>query len=283
MDHYAEAADVLRRRDRDRYLADLYAPEPARKHLFALHAFAADIARVRQVVREPALGEIRLQWWRDALMSGDAAGHPLAAALLETMAALKLPAAALDLVIESRIFDLYDDGLPTLDDLEGYAGETASAVLQLSAIVLAEGRDPGSADASGHAGVAETLVAVLRLLATDPAAAAKYIPDQMLEEHGVERGQLAARQSTPGVVALCRALRVQARRHLDQAAVAAGRLPPSLSPAYLLLAVAGARLDRMERNAANPFHTSDLTPWRRQWIIWRAARVRARAAPPLPT
>ena len=53
--------------DRDRYLADLFAPADARPHLFALHAFNVEIARVRGKVSEPMPGEIRLQWWREHL------------------------------------------------------------------------------------------------------------------------------------------------------------------------------------------------------------------------
>ena len=38
--------------------------------------------------------------------------------------------------LDARIFDLYDDPMPTRNDLEGYSGETASALIQLAAIVL---------------------------------------------------------------------------------------------------------------------------------------------------
>ena len=55
------------RADRDRYLADLFAPEAARPHLFALHAFNARLRGSATASSEPTLGEIRLQWWRDAL------------------------------------------------------------------------------------------------------------------------------------------------------------------------------------------------------------------------
>ena len=39
-------------------------------------------------------------------------------------------------ILEARIFDLYDDPMPSRTDLEGYCGETASAVIQLAAMVL---------------------------------------------------------------------------------------------------------------------------------------------------
>ena len=40
---------------------------PRAMDLLALAAFHGEIARIPQTVREPAVGDIRLQWWRDAL------------------------------------------------------------------------------------------------------------------------------------------------------------------------------------------------------------------------
>ncbi len=42
---YCEA--LVRTADRDRYLASLFAPAAARRHLHALYAFAREISRVR--------------------------------------------------------------------------------------------------------------------------------------------------------------------------------------------------------------------------------------------
>ena len=72
----------------DRYFAATLAPAVLRYDLIVLAAFAAEIARVPGQVREPLAGEIRLQWWRDALIGGSseaAAGHPVATAMRATM------------------------------------------------------------------------------------------------------------------------------------------------------------------------------------------------------
>ena len=39
-------------------------------------------------------------------------------------------------MLDARIFDLYDDPMPSTQRLEGYCGETASALIQLAAMVL---------------------------------------------------------------------------------------------------------------------------------------------------
>ena len=69
-----------------------------RPHLFALYAFNFEIARVRDSVREALPGEIRLQWWRDALQGearGDVRANPVAAALDDTIVRFRLPRQAL--------------------------------------------------------------------------------------------------------------------------------------------------------------------------------------------
>jgi phytoene synthase len=272
MDNYAEAADLVRKRDRDRYLADLFAPAQPRRHLFALHAFAADVARIKDTVSDPTLGEIRLRWWRDAIVAGEGAGHPIAGALVDTMRAFALPAAAFEMLLEARIFDLYDDPMPTLDDLEGYAGETTSCLFQLSALVLDQGGDSSSTDAAGHGGVAEVVVDVLRALARNPGSAAKYVPDTLLDKHGLDRARLAAPTPDPAVIALLAELRAVARGHLDKARAVAALLPVAVRPAFLPLALVEARLTGLERRAERPFEPVEIAPWRRQWILWRAAR-----------
>ena len=131
--------EAVRAADRDRYLTALYAPADKRDALFALYAFNAEIAGVRDRIHEALPGEVRLQWWRDVIAadSGEAAaGHPLAEALKATIAAYNLPKQAFDNYLEARIFDLYDDPMPSRTDLEGYCGETAGALIQLAAMVL---------------------------------------------------------------------------------------------------------------------------------------------------
>ncbi len=71
---------VARDGDPDRYASALFAPRPAREPLFALYALNVELARAAEQVSEPQLGEIRLQWWREALdraAAGEDTGNPL--------------------------------------------------------------------------------------------------------------------------------------------------------------------------------------------------------------
>jgi phytoene synthase len=273
MDAYAHCSETVRERDRDSYVAALFAPEPVRKHLLALDAFSGEVARVRDAVSEPALGEIRLQWWRDALASGDAGGHPIATALLETVRTFALPLAAFEMLLDARSFELYDDPMPSLRDLEGYAGETASSLLHLAATILAEGHNPESATAAGHGGVALAMVAIMRALPLHASRRQCYLPDDLVTAHALDREALFAGRPTPELAAVLAEMRSLARTHLAEAERAVEDIAAEIKPAFLPLALVGPYLDRMEGADDDPFTRAvALAPWRRQWLIWQRAR-----------
>ena len=93
---YAHCEAELRAHDGERWLACLFADATKRQHLHALYAFSLDVARIRELVSDPRPGEIRYQWWRDAFEGearGDIVAHPVAHAILDTMAKFRLPRA----------------------------------------------------------------------------------------------------------------------------------------------------------------------------------------------
>ena len=273
---YEHCASELRTGDRDRWLACLFAPEAARKHLHALYAFNLDVARIREIVSDPMPGEIRYQWWRDAIEGearGDTSAHPVAAALLDTIDRFRLPPAALTNLVDARTFDLYDDAMPGLRQLEGYCGETSSALIRLVCIMLAGGKDPGAADAAGHCGLAYALMGLLRALPWHAARGQVYLPSDLLVRHGVSREDIIAGKMTPGLGAALAEMRATARDHLAKGLADLQDARRELKPAFLPVVLVEPYLKRMERSDFNPFRTpADLPQWRRQWILWRAAR-----------
>jgi phytoene synthase len=275
MDAFAECANVVRDLNRDRYLADLFAPEASRKHLFALHAFNAEVAAIRDRVTDPRLGEIRLTWWKDALPDGGR-GHPIAAALAETITAFHLPFDAFERLLRARVFDLYDDPMPSLNDLEGYAGDTASAVFQLGAIILAGGRNPGTAELSGHAGVAQTIAGILRGLAGDPVRNRSFIPADLAARHRLDLTSVTRDASSVELKAVVEDLVRDARRHLAAARTYLASSDPVVRPTYLPLALVEPYLARVDRAGFDPRRAgADIPQWRKQWQLWRASRSAA--------
>lgn len=242
--------ELVRGQDRDRYLSALYAPDDRRGALLALFAFNAEIASIRDRVSEPMPGEIRLQWWRDVIASGDpqaGAGHPVAEALLAAIGTYRLPQAAFDNYLEARIFDLYDDPMPSRTDLEGYCGETASALIQLAALVLDAPEAASHAELAGHAGCAQAITGLLQLLPMHRVRGQCYVPRDILAAAGMTPEEFVADGGSQRSALVVQAMIALAREHHGAFARQAGAMPASLRPAFLPLALTGAYLDRLER------------------------------------
>lgn len=273
-DPYAHCEALVRTADKDRYLAGLFAPAAARGHLYALYAFASEIARVREAAREPLPGEIRLQWWRDAL-AGDARGevlaNPIAAALIDTVARCGLPTPPLIGLIDAHGFDLYDDAMPGVGDLDRYAEHTSVTLFALAAKILG-GAESGDAiaAAAAPAGIAYGVAQRLRGFPRDIVHRQLFVPLDLLRQHGVTREEIEARQNTAGLRAALAALRNHARAAFDRFRAAAHGVPEACAPAFLVAALVPALLVRLD--AADPFRPVEMPQWGRQWVLWRAAR-----------
>ena len=275
----AGAGDMLaqlRDLDRDRYLACLLMPEGARADIATLYLFNAEIAAIRERVSEPLPGEIRLQWWRDVIAGdrgSEAAAHPLAQALLEVVARHRLPQAALERLLEARLFDLYDDPMPDRAAYEQYAGETGSALMQLTALILDPAGAPTLADACGHAGIALAVAGHLMLLPLHRRRGQVFLPGDLLTATGLDRESFLTSDDPLRAGAAVSAFVAFGREHLAAARTAlagahgAGRhavLPAAIAPNVF------ARADRMgARCLTDPPQPSLLS---RQWRLWRASR-----------
>jgi phytoene synthase len=259
----AYAAQYLRDNDRDRYLATLVLPAPKREAVTALYAFNADIASVRERVTQPPAGEIRLQWWTDALLGqghGNVRQNPLADALLSVIAEYGLP--PLTRMITARRFDLYQDPMPDLATFEGYAGETVSALYQLGAMILNGGRPVEFGDAAGHLGVAHALIGHLRAFGYNASQGRIFLPWDVFAICGVTEGEVLAGQQSDGIAVALTKLSETAADHLRKADVAITGLPRELRAVFAPRAVLAAQLKRIDIDT--PFQrTDDLPDWRK--------------------
>jgi phytoene synthase len=280
-DAFDHCEELVRAGDKDRFLATLFAPQKYRRALHALYAFNLEVARTRELAREPMPGELRLQWWRDALAGlghGEAGTHPVAAAMRDVIVRYRLPPAVMTDLIDARAFDLYDEPMPSLAALDRYAAQTSSAVIGLAARILSDGNDPKLGALGSHAGIAYALAGLLRALPIHAARGQVYLPADVMRRHGAERADVLAGRETTEFRAALAELRLVARRHLGSARALLGSVSPAAAPALLPVALVRPALDRMERRGYRPFHPADIPQWRRQWALWRAARSDLRTA-----
>lgn len=272
--NFEHCAALVREADRDRYLATLLAPAEHRDALFTLYAFNVEIARVRELAREPMPGEIRLQWWREMLLGerdGEAAAHPVAAALRATLAKHALPVERLLDLIEARSFDLYDDPMADFAELEGYARQTAGTIYEFAARILAGDIGAGV----GLALEAAQAQVIADLLVNFPRHAARhqlYVPLEVLKTYGADYADVFAARATSELRGALADMRLRARSHLTHVGDNLTTISADAWPAFLPLAPLRSVLLAMERPDYDPFRPPIPAPWRRQWRIWRAAR-----------
>lgn len=269
-----QSGQSLRDLDRERYLTTLYAPTGKRAALTALYVFNAEIAAIRDKVREPMAGEIRLQWWRDALAAGAETGNPVADTLIATIREHRLPQPAFERMLEARIFDLYDDPMPDCATLEGYCGETASTLIQLAAMILDSRTAQNWADAAGHAGCAMAIAGMLRLLPIHRSRGQCFVPQDVLGSVGTTSEAFIAGNDREAAGRAVSAMGALSREHLVKFASYAKGLPPVLRPAFLPVAPVGAHLKSvLARPAAAAGQSRSASGIRSQLaIMHRAAR-----------
>ncbi len=126
---------LVRRVDEDRWLASRFAPAAVRERLIAIYAVNYEIARTAEIVSEGPLGDIRLEWWREALAEVGAGttprAHPALVALHRTLRRGEA-AAIFEEIIAARSKDLKPAPFMTWDALESYIDATAGGVMRLA-------------------------------------------------------------------------------------------------------------------------------------------------------
>ena len=205
-DDLKACAALVQRADPDRFMAIMAAPVPARPVLFAIYALNVEVARVPWVASEAMIGEIRLQWWRDAL--GEiAAGTPVRPhVVLTPLARILSPENATDLdgMILARRWDIYKDPFTDTPDLNRFIQQTTGTLIGVAAQSLGQADTGVVADFAYGVGLANWLrvVADLRARGRDPLPRnmPQDTPDAILDlaQSGLDR-MARARANRAGV------------------------------------------------------------------------------------
>lgn len=271
----AFCAAAVREHEFPRYAATLFAAPEQRRALLALYAFAGELARVRDHVTQPLPGEIRLQWWIDALTGeghGGTEGHPVLAELKRATARFDLPVDDLTRIVDAWLFDLYDDPIPTEAALDAQFAGTRSQLFRLGAQVCGGKSLAVSAELIRHAGLAEGLAWMIAMLPRHASRRQLYLPGELLELNGVSTADLFAGKATPALRRVIAYLVHEARNHLAAVADGLDAAPGELHPAFLPLAGVGRQLARLERVEFDPFRAAPSSRLAILWAAWRAAR-----------
>lgn len=278
MSQLSYCAEQVRRFDNDRFLCTLFAPPAEREALAALYAFNLEIARVRESVREPMLGRMRLQWWRDAIegiCGGAPQREPVAQALAAAVNRFGLGREHLDRLIEAREFDLEDRPPATLDDLVAYAEGTGAPLVKLSAEVMGV-RDAGAMAAAEDLGAAWALTGLIRAVPFHARARRRYLPAAVSRKAGLDVLAMFERGSVPGLPAVIEAVAGRARERLAAARAARKAVPVQALPAFLPATLATLYLKRIAAAGYDPFDARVQAAGASRLVALAVSRLRKR-------
>jgi 15-cis-phytoene synthase len=228
-----QIAALVRRHDPDRFLTALFAPADRRDALLKLYAFNHELARAREMVSEPPLALIRLQWWREVL-AGERRRHEVATPLSEALAAGALQPTLLLPLIEAREAEAYGDFATQAEWhswlLAGAGGLAVAAAAALGAGAPESFRPFGAA--YGVAGLLRSSLILAAqgrcLLPHDLLARHNLSPEGFIHDPGRASGATPARAALDEIVQVGWGLLTEANRVAVPRSAIAAALPAVL-------------------------------------------------------
>lgn len=246
--------DQVRRDDPDRFLISLFAPQDRRESLWAVLAFNLEVAKTRERVREPMLGQIRLQWWRDAvaeIFAGKPREHAVVTALAQATAAQGLSRSAMEQLIDAREIDLNPEPPADLPALEAYAEQSAGPLLALTMEIL--GVAP-SEDACRRLAAPQALSGLLLAIPFRGLHGRVDLPADMMARAGLIPEAVIDPSARAMVAELTRQIADRTETRLRAALSEARDLPKATRPALLTLTLAKRNLARLSQAGFDPFN-----------------------------
>ena len=260
--------EVARRHSYERYVSALLAPKAVREDLIALAAFAGEIERVALVVSDTNLGEIRLNWWLEALapgVDGALTGNPVADAFFKIVAKHDLPLSVIRSIVDTRAQELYAEPFGSEAEWVGFLRDTDGQLFKLAGHICGASGEPEPVSRFGAAYGAARQIARVPQLAMHGRWGLWTSAGDAVDATGLNEveGRARANRVRDKAVGTAGLLLAEARAN-GRALSRQGRhaiLPAALVEPYLgVLQKAGDWLQT----------PSDLLPLTRVWRLWRA-------------
>ncbi len=188
-------AQSARRHDPDRFFCALFAPPDRRETMWLLIAFNHELARAREVTREPMLARIRLQWWRE-VVEGARRRHEVAGPLGEALDDGRLDARDLMAMIDAREIEVAPE-IETVAAWRDYVRGTAGGWAVAAGRAL--GGDGAALDGLRDLGCVYGVAGQLRNIPVLARRGLCRLPADLLASHGLAPEHVVARPDDPAL------------------------------------------------------------------------------------
>jgi len=249
--------EEVRTSDHTNFLCGTLLPPKARDSYFAFRAFNSQAASIADQVKEPMMGRIRFQFWRDAVRDiyeeGRASENPVSSELLRAVQKHQLTRRWLDRMLDAREADLLHAAQPmTMQEVETYAENTASSLLMLTLESLGV-KDVQADHVASHVGKAVGLITILRGTPYHCSKRRTYIPIDLMREHNLHQETMLRGQNTEELVEVAFSMASTAKKHLNTARGQLSKLPKGAPAAFLPALACDEYLEQLRRCDFNLF------------------------------
>jgi 15-cis-phytoene synthase len=259
------------------YYALRQAPVARQSLLTAWFALRREFEETVKETSDPTIGRTKLAWWQNeaaALAAGEPT-HPVSKALAAYLPDVQAEYPALQAIIGGFEMDLDQARYLDYPNLRRYL--TGVGATFANVVARATARDPSQASTwAAPLGEALMLAQIVVELGNDARHGRIYIPIDEMQRYNVTAADLINRKYTDAFFEMMRFQTTRARNAIHTAldAIPAGERR-SQGTLRALAALALALLDEIERDGYKVLHQQiALTPIRKLWVAWRAARKR---------
>eukprot|EP00043_Microstomoeca_roanoka_P028317 m.17571 g.17571 ORF g.17571 m.17571 type:complete len:296 (+) comp8317_c0_seq2:115-1002(+) len=270
---FAQCRAIVKQSSREHYLTALLLPDTAVNSVFALRAFNAQVARVRDDAREPNAVRMRYLFWSDVIdglkrqnnKEADASTtpsqlrHPVALALQEVAKEHDLTLSFLRQLIRARQSQSDDAPFQTLQEAETYAEQTCSSLYYLT-LECMNIRNQHADHVASHLGRAEGLVTLLRGIPYLAAQGKVRLPLDVCANHGVVQQELVRGKTTPALQDAAHVIASEAVLHMNTARGMMKDVPSAARPCFLPAVCLNNYLNDLLKVDFDVFHPSLQTP-----------------------
>ena len=183
--------DIARQNDPDRFLMGLMMPRAKRADIWPIIAFNYEVAKTAEITSEPMMGNIRLQWWRDAIEEIYAGTMPRKHEVVEPLAAViqkyDLPKDNFLGLINVRDFDLEYKMLADWESFEVYGRKTNVPLNQLILKIL---EDDEGVEALQQVSFYYAAIGLIRAIPFHLNQRRLFLPQDILDAHNVSLQQI---------------------------------------------------------------------------------------------
>jgi phytoene/squalene synthetase len=266
-------ASEAKKYDYDRWLDSLFTPLPSRTDIHALLTFNAEISKVRETVSEALLGDIRFQWWRDALNNMEDAkykNHPVLQGLRTAISRHVLNIEHFEKIVDARSKDLDPCPFGAVAELLAYAEETGGTLNELAYRIRGFSDEQGLMTAR-QVGKVFALTGIIRAIPYHASQDLILIPTEIMNSNDLTPETVFMERNRALFFATVQTLTNMTEQEHQKAAEMRKKRPKSEKSAFSILALNKLYLLRLQKAKYDPAHPClEMTPARKILTLFMA-------------